>query len=523
MDFTQYAGAGGSLYMPEITGSGVALFDFDEDGDLDLYFVNANSDLYPAAPRVAPGNRMYRQDPGGKLVDVTARAGLSGGGFGQGAYALDFDNDGHLDLYLTNFGPDQLYRNRGDGTFEDVTARAGVAVDGWSTSAAVCDYDGDGFLDVFVARYVRWDRSASCPDPTGRIDYCTPRAFTPASDVLLHNQGDGTFRDVSVRAGLRAADGPGLGVVCEDLNADGRLDFYVADDQDPNQLWINRGDGTFRDEAMMRGAAVNLEGRPEAGMGVVAADMDGDLDLDLFVTHLVQQHNTFYRNLGEARGFIDATGPAGLGVNGFPFTGFGVAAFDIELDGDLDVVVANGRVMRGDLKSTTERRAPWNRYAEEGLIHANRGDGVYELAQDRAPDYTRRMEVSRALAVGDLDNDGDLDFVVTNVDARARLYRNVAARRGRWLEVRAIDPRRKRDAIGARLTLRAGGRTLLRTITTCYSYLCSNDPRAHFGLGSSTRVDELEVRWPDGRVERFAVPDVDREIRVVRGEGKAVS
>ncbi|MCH7839218.1 MAG: VCBS repeat-containing protein [Planctomycetes bacterium] len=329
LDFVHESGARGELLFPEIMIGGVALFDSDGDGDLDIYLTNGHR-AFPEHD-VDPGttNKLYVQGPGGKFVDFTAESGLGDAGYGIGVAIGDVDNDGDADVFVGNLGPDRLYRNRGDGTFEDVTSTSGMVIDGWSASACFFDYDADGFLDLYVTRYVDWRRGKKCFAPDGRRTYCGPNGFRPLHDVLMRNNGDGTFTDVSEQAGMASVAAPGLGVVCQDLNGDGRPDIYVANDQSANHLWINQGDGTFREEALEFGLAYNTSGAPEAGMGIVAADFDNDQDTDLFLTHLAEETNTFYRNLGGAIGFSDATGETGLGWSSVPYTGFGVVAVDL--------------------------------------------------------------------------------------------------------------------------------------------------------------------------------------------------
>lgn len=519
LDFAPIRGASGKWYLPETMGGGAALFDADGDGDLDVYFTNGNGDPGSGVPGpMPPRNRFYLQDSPGHFVDATERSGLGDPGYGMGVAILDIDNDGDLDLYSANFGPDRLFRNRGDGSFEDWTAAAGIAVDGWSTSVAACDYDLDGDLDLYVTRYVEYDRSRFCTDPAGRREYCSPEAYPPAGDVLLRNLGDGRFEDVSAAVGLDAARGAGMGVICSDLNRDDRPDFYVANDLDANQLWLQQADGTFRDFALVRGVAYNLEGRTESGMGVVAADLDNDADIDLFVTHLVAQSNTLYDNLGGSLGFEDVTGVRGMAASSLPFTGFGTAAFDVDLDGDLDLMVVNGRVLRGELHPGVDLDPPWDGYAEPNLLYLNDGHGSFTLAS--AGSLPGDVEISRALAVGDMDGDGALDLLVANLVSPPRLYRNIAPRRGDWLAVRVIDPALRRDAIGARVHL-LGTPAQEREITRSFGYLSASDSVAHFGLGFGAEFQGLLVRWPGGETELFAIEGFNRRMVLRRGEGSA--
>jgi hypothetical protein len=498
-------------------GSGVGLLDFDGDGNLDLYFVNAGD-----PPVGSRGNRLFRQEPDGRFSDVTETSGSGDTGYGMGVAVGDVDNDGDVDLYLSNYGEDRLLRNRGDGTFADATAAAGIKVGGWSSSAAFFDYDLDGFLDLYVTRYVLFDPEIDCHDPAGRPEFCGPKEFPPARDVLLHNNGDGTFTDVSRESGIGSVAAASLGVVCEDWNGDRLPDVFVANDAYANHLWINRGDGTFSDDAMLMGVAYNAQGEPEAGMGVIADDLDGDTLPDLFLTHLRFETNTHYRNLGSTAGFRDVTGETGLGPSSRAFTGFGTVALDVELDGDLDLAVVNGRVNRSDPAPEARVGPPWNMYAEPNLFYVRNLAGVFESTVDPVRELVEPVEVSRGLAVGDLDNDGDMDLVVTNTEGAARLLRNDVPRAGRWLLVHAIDPRLGRDAIGAHVTLTVGDRRMARTIRRAYSYLSSSDVRAHFGLGDVDRVDRIEVLWPDGRSESYSNPSIDQELRLVRGTGTEI-
>ena len=504
------------MNVPDVMAGGVALFDFDSDGDLDVYFSNVDC-LYPNAGRIQnPTNRLYRQDANGRFTDVTRSSRVEHWEYGIGVAIGDFDNDGHPDLFASNFGQDLLFRNAGDGTFEDVTARAGLTSDGWSSSALFFDYDRDGLLDLFVAQYVFYDFAKECTDPAGRPDFCGPRMFPPTPDRLFHNEGNGRFRDVSDASGVARESAAGLGVVSADFNEDGWPDLYVANDAYPNHLWINQGNGTFLDDALLLGAALNEHGKPEAGMGVVAADFDNDADLDLFMTHLKKETNTYYRNLGPG-GFEDATNAVGLGQASVPFTGFGTVSLDVELDGDLDLLVANGAVNRGRPIDGVSMGEPWNWFAEPNLAFLNT-NGVFALTTTGFEVFTAPVEMSRGLAAGDLDGDGDLDVVVANAHSASRLYRNDAPRAGRYLVVRAIDA--NRDALGATVTVEAGERRFLRLVAGAQSYLSSGDMRAHFGLGDVSSVDAITVRWADGTFERFPGGAVDRAIDLRRGEGE---
>ncbi len=522
VDFRHDSGARGEQLFPEMMGGGVGVLDADRDGDLDLYFLSGAPGLGRSAGAGVAVNRLFLQTEDGRFVDATAGSGLDDPGYGTGVAIGDFDNDGIEDVFVANFGPDRLFRGRGDGTFEDVTEATGITASGaepddWSTSAAFCDFDRDGWLDLYVVRYVIFEPGVECTDSAGRREYCGPDSFEDRVDVLLRNQGDGRFRDVTSEAGIDVATGAGLGVVCEDFDDDGWIDIYVANDGDPNQLWINQHDGTFLDDALIMGASVNAAGVHEAGMGVVAADFDNDTDFDLFVTHLRDETNTFYRNLGTGAGFQDDTAKAGLGSSSTPYTGFGTVPMDLDLDGDLDLVISNGRVRRGE-RLTEALGEPWNLYAEPNLVYFNDDGGSFRLAEVEASDYATPIEIGRGLAIGDLDRDGDLDLVLNNMESTARLYRGEPPS-GHWLVVDAFDPRLGRRAVGARVTLITGSSRQRRTVQGAMSYLSSSDPRAHFGLGAAAEAVTLVVRWPDGLEETFEDVQVDRAITVRRGEG----
>jgi enediyne biosynthesis protein E4 len=517
IDFVHDNGAAGVYLMPEIMAGGVAVFDYDGDSDLDLFFVQSGEKV-PAPGRAASNapDRLYRQEADGTFRDVTVAAGVGDRGYGMGAAVGDVDNDGDLDLFVTNYGPDTLYRNDGDGTFTDVTAAWGAGDPGWSASATFCDIDRDGFLDLYVTRYLAFDSARECAQQGGRRDYCGPTVFPGVHDLLYRNQGGRRFVDVSVAAGMASVEDAGLGVVCADFDDDGWPDFYVANDADPNNLWINQHDGTFVDEAVLYGAAFNRLGTAEAGMGVVAADVDGDADLDLLVTNLIEETNTYYRNLGAA-GFEDATASVGLGVGSMDLTGFGVALLDLDNDGDLDAAIANGAVKRRPSRWDPSASGFWSDYAEPNLLFTNDGAGTFVERASAA--FTGGSAVSRAVAAADLDSDGDLDLVTTTLDGPARLYRNDGANGSSWLAVAAIDPALGRDAVGARVTVLAGGKRWVRHASPSGGYLTATGPRIHFGLGSIEQVDGFEVCWPDGTAEGFAGGPARRLVTLRRGEG----
>ena len=428
----------GKYLLPEITGSGAALVDYDGDGDLDIYLVQSGG----------RGNKLFRQDAKGAFTDVTSEAGVGDTGYGMGVAVGDFDNDGDVDFYVTNDGPDVLYRNLGNGRFEDATRELGITGDAWSASATFCDQDGDGFLDLYVTQYVSYDAQKACTHSDGSADYCSPQVFPAASDKLYRNEGGRRFTDISGPSGIRGMRAPGLGVLCADLNDDGRLDFYVANDGEANQLWLNEGGGRFFDEALLLGVALDPAGQPEAGMGITAGDVDADGDLDLFVTHVINQTNTLYINDGEL-GYEDRTTASGLAASSLAMTGFGTGFFDFNHDGELDLAIANGRVQRHPPLPGASLSAYWNVYAEPNQLLVNDGAIRFRDVTSAAGDFGAPVEVSRALVFGDIDEDGDLDLLVTNTASRVRLYRNDASKVGGWLLVRAFDPERKRDAHSA--------------------------------------------------------------------------
>ncbi|UCE58922.1 MAG: CRTAC1 family protein [Phycisphaerales bacterium] len=520
LDFTHENGADGSLRMPEIMAGGVALFDSDGDSDLDIYFTNGHHGLGTRELSNGPVNRLFRLEDDGTFADATEESGLGDRGYGMGVATGDMDNDGDTDVYVSNIGHDRLYRNRGDGTYEDVTQSAGIDIDGWSASTSFLDYDRDGYLDLFVVRYVKWDPKKDCFSRSGKPDYCGPLSFVPDNDVLLHNNGDGTFTDVSQAAGIAQTAAAGLGIVCEDFNDDGWIDVYITNDAYANNLWINQGDGTFLDDALMLGAAYNMHGHTEAGMGLIAGDFDNDGDPDLFMTHLGQESNTLLVNNGALMGFNDATSSFGLGWSSVPYTGFGLAAFDLEMDGDLDIFLVNGRVYLKEPVPGSWVLPPWNRMSEPNLFYTNDGTGKFDLLEESVESLCSPIEITRGVASGDIDTDGDVDIVIVNLRSSARLYRNDTPRKGHWLSVRAKDPRLNRDALGARIIITCGERRFSRTISSGFSYMSSSEPQAHFGLGPVSVVDSIHVRWPDGLFEEFAAVSPNQVVKLVRGEGE---
>ncbi|HSE41227.1 MAG TPA: CRTAC1 family protein, partial [Acidobacteriota bacterium] len=430
----------------------------------------------------------------------------------------DIDNDGFIDVFVANYGPNKLYRNNGDSTFTDISQKAGIHNSAWGTAAVLFDYDRDGFLDIFVANYVTFDPPVICTDKAGKRDYCGPQAYQGEPDVLYHNNRDGTFTDVSMKSGIGRIVSKGLGVVAADFDMDHWPDIYVANDGEPNQLWINQHNGTFIDVALPLGAAVNAAGQAEAGMGIALGDIDADNDPDLFITHLRGETNTLFRHAGKS-GFQDDTASSGIAAFSLPYTGFGTGYFDFDHDGDLDVAVVNGRVTRGPLLTKTKPPKYWDHYAEPNLLYENDGSGRFTARNNEAGTFASDIENSRGLAFGDVDNDGDIDLLVTNDGGPAQLYRNDVKDKGHWLSIRAKDPLLKRDAIGASITVTVGGKNITRFVAPAYSYLSSNDPRVHFGLGKATLVDQILIVWPDGSSEKFEGVKADQFLILEKGKG----
>jgi hypothetical protein len=501
----------GTYSLPEIMGGGIALFDYDDDGDLDLLQIRFPRPGEPDRP--AP-NRLFQQQTDGTFNDVTRTAGLGDAGYGQGVAVGDVDNDGDLDVYVTNFGPDTFYLNNGDGTFTEATRLKGFSGDRWSTSAAFLDYDQDGDLDLFVTHYVDFDPEVSCDGLHLSPDYCGPQAYAGTIDKLYRN--DGNFTDVTTRVGI-TQPGKGLGVVVSDFTKDGRVDIYVANDGEPNHLWVNRGDNTFLNEGVERGVAFNANGTPEASMGIALGDVDGDGRFDLFMTHLRNETNTLYVAT-ERTIFLEKSGTSGLGFDSSKFTGFGCGFFDFDNDGDLDLALVNGAVARGPVTQSARVGEYWRFYAEPNRLYENDGFGRFRNVSSHGGAFASRVEVSRGLAFGDIDRDGDVDLVVGNIGGLPRIFRNNAQRsNNHWLVVRALA--QGRDAIGARVTLTSGDKRLVRLVTSAYSYLSSSEPRAHFGLGPINKVDTIEVVWANGSREHFTVDAVDQELTVRKGDG----
>ena len=535
LDFVHFNGMTGQRYFAEPIGSGGALFDYDNDGDLDVYLVQGHllgedatieEAVFPPRHLLPLVDRLYRNDlvETGALhfTDVTEASGLEATGYGMGVATGDYDNDGDVDLYVTNWGANQLWRNNGDGTFADVTQQSGVADPRWSVSASFVDVDRDGWLDLYVVNYVNFTLAThkTCSTAGGRLDYCGPLSYDSEPDRLFRNRGDGTFEDVSGRAGILAAYRSGLGVVAADFDDDGWMDLYVANDGMANFLWLNQGEGRFRDRAVLAGAAVNFQGVAEASMGVDAGDLDNDRDEDLFMTHLIQESNTLYLNDGNAL-FQDVTAMSRLAMPSMPVTGFGTAFFDIDNDSWLDVIAVNGAVKT--LGALARAGNPYPLH-EPNQLYRNDGDGVFSEITAEAGEVFARSEVSRGLAVGDVDNDGDADVLVVNNSGPVRLLINQVGQDRPWLGLRLVGADRRRDMLGARVAVvRTGAATLWRRVRSDGSYASALDPRVLVGLGDHPTVERVEVWWPGGLREAWDDVPTGQYTTLVEGTGRPVS
>jgi len=515
IDFVHINGMTGQLYMPEILAPGVALFDYDNDGDLDVYLVQSGG-----FDGQRPNDRLYRNDLTVRLdgtrtlhfTDVTAASGIEARGYGMGVATGDFNNDGWVDLYLTKFdAPNQLLRNNGNGTFTDVSKASGTDQRSWSVSAAFVDIDRDGWLDLFVGNYLRYrlEGNTKCSSPTGASDYCTPSSYPALPGRLYRNQRNGTFADVTTSSRVGTEYGPALGVATADFNGDGWMDIYVANDGKENQLWLNRHNGTFENAALLAGVALPSSGKAEGSMGVDAGDFDNDGDEDLVMTELTAEGSNLYVNDGTGV-FTDASAPSTVGPASLPFTGFGAAWFDFDNDGLLDFVAANGTVQI--VEALRQAKDPFPMHQKKLLLR-NAGGGRLEDVTARAGAAFALSEAGRGVAVGDVDNDGDLDLLIGNNNGRTRLLINQVPPRKHWLGLKV--------AVGTRVeVIREKGGSVFRRSRADGSYASANDPRVLVGLGDDAGPVSVRVRWPNGRTEMFADVMVDRYFTLSEGKGQ---
>ncbi len=547
--FRFISGSPAKDYIIEGPGAGCAFLDFDNDGWLDVYLVNGSTIDALRGKAKSPRAALFRNNHDGTFADVTDKAGVANEGWGQGICAGDFDNDGWQDLYAANFGKNRLYRNNRNGTFTDIAEKAGTALGGWSTGCAFGDYDGDGKLDLFVAGYIDFDINNPPPSASGgtvarqgeeekgasgmgaaytagasSCQYrgqrvmCGPRGLKGATDYLFRNNGDGTFTDVSEKAGVSdKARYYGFGVAWVDFDDDGKLDLSVANDSTPSYLYRNKGDGTFEDVSYISGVALNENGREQAGMGVAIGDYDGDGRIDIHRTNFSDDSNVLYHNDGDGN-FTDLTFQMGLGEATIPFLGWGTNFFDYDNDGLLDLLVANGHIY------PNVDSADWGTTYKQRMLLFRNFKGRFHEVGSSAGESLYTLRSSRGSSVGDLDNDGDLDILLNNIDDAPTLLRNDGANKtGHWLTLKLVgDPAKKcpRDAIGTVVFCTANGRRMREEVASGRSFNSQSDLRIHFGLGAATKVDKLEVRWANEKMEEFVIKNVDQIVMIEQGKGK---
>jgi len=509
------AGKSPEKYLPETTGAGCAFLDYDNDGWMDIYLVNSGKcDFFDPSPSLR--NALYRNNRDGTFTDVTEKAGVVGGGYGMGVAAGDYDKDGFPDLFVSQYGRSILYHNNGDGTFTDVTEKAGVASPGWASSAVWFDYDNDGLLDLFVGRFGDFSKakSISCGE-VGRRRYCLPRMFQPMPSWLFHNNGDGTFTDVSKESGIAGSLGKAWGVVATDINNDGRMDLFVANDTVANFLFANRGNGRFEEIGLQADVAYNAEGQARSGMGCDSADFNEDGWMDLFVANINEEIFSLYQNNRDET-FEDKAMELGIGMATRSMSGWGLKFLDYDNDGNLDLFLANGHpddLIEGVYSGV--------KYHEPLLLFQNNGTAFKNVSDQSGPVFAKSFS-SRGLAIGDFNNDGAIDVLISVNDGAPVLLRNNSVGKNHWLGVRLIGKKSNPDAIGARITYRAGDLKRSRVKVGGGSFLSSHDPRIVLGTGKQSKIAWLEVRWPQpsGAVERFTDLPIDRYITIVEGTGK---
>lgn len=499
-------------FLPETVGAGCAFLDYDNDGWMDIYLVNSGpSDFY--APTTPLKNALYRNNHDGTFTNVTDKAGVTGGTFGMGVAAGDYDGDGWIDLYVTSYGRNVLYHNNGNGTFTDVTDKAGTAAPGWSTCAVWFDYDNDGKMDLFVSSFVDYDKSKSllCTDENlSRRYYCVPSLFKPRPSHLFHNNGAGTFTDVSKDSGIANSPGKSFGAVATDVNNDGWMDLFVANDTMPNFLFVNKGGAKFEEVGLSAGVAYSANGKPRSGMGLDAADYDGDGWQDLFVANIDQEFFSLYHN---DKDLIFSDDPGEIAPATQLLSGWGLKFFDYDNDGNPDLFLVNGHP-----DDFIEMRVPRVKYREPLLLFQNTGTGFRNVSAQSGEVFTKEFS-GRGMAVGDLDNDGDLDVLFSNNGAAPLLLRNDGGNRNNWLGLQLVATKSNSLAVGAVITWQAGGLRRSRLKTSGGSYLAAHDPREILGLGSTARVDSIEIRWPSGSVDKLTNLPINTYLKIVEGQG----
>src|SRR6202161_3178933 len=500
-------------YLPESTGPGCAFFDYDNDGWMDIYLVNSGKwDFVTPDPPLR--NAMYNNNRDGTFTDVTEKAGVAAGGFGQGVAVGDYDRDGFQDLYVTQYGRSILYHNNGDGTFTDVTGKAGVAAPGGSSSAVWFDYDNDGRLDLFVCRFVDFDKSKNLPcTADNKVGYCIPHLYKPTASWLFHNNGDGTFTDASKSSGIGKYLGKGWGVVATDINNDGRMDLFVSNDTVANFLYVNRGRGTFEEIGQQAGIAYSDAGRPRSGMGVDSADFNRDGWMDLFVANIDHEAYSLYKNNHDET-FDDIAPATGVASATKLMSGWGLKFFDYDNDGNLDLILANGHP--DDLIEKIHDNV---KYREPLLLFHNSGSGLKNVSRESGPAFATPMS-ARGLALGDFNNDGALDVLISNNNEAPVLLRNNVGSGNHWLGLKLVGKRANIDAVGARVTYQAGDLKRSRTKVGGGSYLSSHDPRLVLGIGNRAKIDWIEIDWPhpSGSKQRLTELPIDRYITIHEGQ-----
>ena len=515
IDWVHHNAQSAERHLPETVGAGVAFFDYDGDGWMDIYLINSGpSDFY--TPQTPLRNALYRNNRNGTFTDVTGSAGLAGGSFGMGVAVADYDGDGLPDLYVTNYGHNVLFRNTGKGAFHDVTDKAGVAASGWSTCAVWFDFDNDGKLDLFVSSFVHYDRSLNvlCSDEQKRPYYCIPRHYQPRPSFLFRNNGNGTFSDLSKQSGIAAFRGKSFGAVATDVNNDGWIDLFVANDTMPNFLFINKGGKEFEEAGLAAGVAYSEAGKPRSGMGVDATDYDNDGWQDLFVANIDEEFFSLYRN---QKDLIFNDEPGEIAPATQLLSGWGLRFFDYDNDGDSDLFLVNGHP--DDL---VEMRNPRVKYREPLLLFQNNDRAFKNVSRLSGAIFTKEFS-GRGMATGDFDNDGDVDVLLSNNGEAPALLRNDGGNRNNWLGVQLVSTKSNSAGVGAVITWQAGAVKRSRLKTGGGSYLSSHDPREVLGVGRATKIDFVEIRWPSGKVDKLTDPPLNRYIRVVEGEGMEAS